>query len=214
MNPIDGFFIKSIEISIFYPIYSIIHYQHINNIGIYKTIKQMNNTTGFYRGIQFNLLYLPINKYMDLLIYKYYDSSIQASLLSSSFKIFTYPLNTCEIYYLLNNKLPKFHNIYNGISLYYVSNTFSYLIWYKSINYYNKHIEIQDYNLKNAIIGLISGLTVDIIMNPLRVIKSNLQNFNKITFNNIKFIDRGLKMKLLLSSLQSSFFNTIIQWKY
>ena len=167
MNPIHGILIKGIEISLFYPFYSIINYQHVNATGIYKSIKTMTYTTGFYRGVQFNLVCLPINKFMDLQIYKHYDLSLQASLLSSSFKIITYPLNTCEVYYLLNNKLPKFNKLYNGISIYYISNTFSYLIWYNSLNYFNKHIKIKNHNLKNAVIGLISGLATDIIMNPL-----------------------------------------------
>ena len=79
----------------------------------------------------------------------------------------------------------------------------------------DKQFTIKNYNLKNAIVGLISGLTVDIIMNPLRVLKTNYQTTNKIriNFKDIKFIDRGLKLRLLLSCLQSSFFNMFILWK-
>jgi len=52
-------------------------------------------------------------------------------------------------------------------------------------------------------------------MNPLRVLKTNYQTTNKIcmNFKDIKFIDRGLKLRLLLSCLQSSFFNMLILWK-
>ena len=215
MNPIHGTIIKGIEISLFYPLYSIINYQHVNNTSIYKSINTMKTTTGFYRGIQFNLLYLPINKYVDLQIYKKFDSSIEAALLSSSLKIITYPLSTCEVYYLLHNKLPNMNKLYNGFSFYYISNTLSYLLWFNSLAYYNKQFTIKNYNLKNAIVGLISGLTVDIIMNPFRVLKTNYQTTNKIriNFKDIKFIDRGLKLRLLLSCLQSSFFNMLILWK-
>ena len=114
MNPINGIFIKCAEISLFYPLYAIINYQHINATGIYNSIKQMKSTTGFYRGIHFNLLHLPTNKFIDLQIYKHYDSSFYAALLSSTFKMLTYPLSTCEVYYLLNNKLPRKSMLYNG----------------------------------------------------------------------------------------------------
>ena len=67
-----------------------------------------------------------------------------------------------------------------------MSNTFSYFIWYNSLNYFNEHIKIQNHNLKNDVIGLISGLTVDIIMNPLRVLKTNFQNSNNINFKKYK----------------------------
>ena len=224
MNPVNGIFIKCAEISLFYPLYAIINYQHINATGIYNSIKQMKSTTGFYRGIHFNLLHLPANKFIDLQIYKHYDSSFYAALLSSTFKMLTYPLSTCEVYYLLNNKLPRKSMLYNGFSLYYISNTFSYMLWYKSLNFYNDNITIKNYNIKNAVVGLVSGLTIDIIMNPIRVIKTNYQNATNINsinssnsiniFKNIRFLDRGLKVKLLLSCLQSSFFNTMILWKY
>jgi len=218
MNPIYGSILKGIETIILFPLQSIIHYQHVNSTGIFKSIQKMRYTTGFYRGISFNLIALPINKYIDLKIYQSYNASIIAALLSSSLKIITYPLNTCEVYYLLNNKLPKINMLYNGFSFYYTSNSLSFLIWYNSLHFYNKHITIKNYNLKNATVGLIAGLSVDIIMNPLRVIKTNSQNNINYSFNAdfIKLFFRsnqGLKMKLILSCIQSSLFNTLILWK-
>lgn len=218
MNPYHGILIKGAEITCFFPLHAIIHYQHINGTNIYRSISNMKKTTGFYRGIQFNLAYLPINKYMDLAVYKHYDSSIKGAILSSSLKAITYPLNTCEIYYLLNNRLPKFNKLYNGFSFYYASNTISYLIWFNSLNYFNRNINIKNYNLKNATVGLVSGLIVDILMNPIRVLKTNYQNsgintINLNTFKNMRFVDRGMKMKLILSCIQSSFFNVFIMWK-
>jgi len=218
MDPLHGTIIKSIEIICFFPLHSIIHFQHIYSTGIYKSIQKMRYTTGFYRGIHFNLMYLPINRFIDLKIYKHYDSSIPGSLLSSSLKLITYPLHTCEVYYLLNNKLPKLNILYNGGSFYFISNTLSYLIWFNSLTFYNKIIPIKNYNLKNAIVGLFAGLSIDFIMNPLKVIKTNYQNNTneKVFLNNfkkIKLFDRGLKIKLILSALQSSTFNTFILWK-
>jgi hypothetical protein len=80
------------------------------------------------------------------------------------------------------------------------------------LEYFNNNINIESNIIKNFCVGFITGIIVDITMNPLRVIKTNLQNnisFKNI-FNNQNIIYRGLKTKLILSALQSSYFNIFI----
>lgn len=55
-----------------------------------------------------------------------------------------------------------------------------------TLEYFNKKVEIKSNILKNAYIGFISGIIVDVIMNPLRVIKTNLQN--NIIFRGINLL--------------------------
>ena len=216
MNPYKGIAVKSSEILLFYPLHSIINYQHINYTNIKNTIKQINYKKGFYNGIKFQLMYLPINRFIDLQCYKDYNISFKAAILCSTLKAFTYPLNTFEIYYKLHGKYPKIKNLYNGYGFYFLSNTTSYIIWFNCLEYFNNNINIESNIIKNFCVGFISGIIVDIAMNPLRVIKTNLQN--NISFKNIfnkqNIIYRGLKTKLILSALQSSYFNVFINLNF
>ena len=213
-NSYKGIIIKTSEILLFYPLHSIIYYQHINNSNFKKTIKILNANKNFYSGIRFQLMYLPINKFIDLQTYTDYGSSIKGGIICSFLKSFTYPINTFEVHYNLNNKYPKKNYLYKGFSIYFISNSISYYIWFNILEYFNKKVEIKSTILKNAYVGIISGIIVDVIMNPLRVIKTNLQNnvsYDKLNFNNIIF--RGIKSKLILSAFQSSYFNILINNK-
>lgn len=234
MNPYRGIFVKISEISIFYPLHSIIYYQHVNCTTISKTIQNLNKYRGFYNGIHFQLMYLPINKFIDLQCYRDYDKSIYGRLMCSSIKVLTYPIHSFEVYYNLYSRYPKIKNLYNGNSFYFISNTLSYVIWFNSLEYFNKKIKIcedkviksnKDIIIHNFCVGFISGLIVDVLMNPLRVIKTNLQNDYKntiknllkletyIIFNKKNLLIRGLKSRLILSGLQSSYFNLLINTK-
>tara|TARA_B100001093_G_scaffold514654_1_gene589175 strand:- start:794 stop:1465 length:672 start_codon:yes stop_codon:yes gene_type:complete len=214
LNSYKGIIVKTSEILLFYPLHSIIYYQHINNSNLKKTIKILNANKNFYSGIRFQLMYLPINKFIDLQTYTDYGSNIKGGIICSLLKSFTYPINTFEVHYNLNNSYPKFTNLYNGYYFYFISNSLSYVIWFNTLEYFNKKVEIKSNILKNAYVGFISGIIVDVIMNPLRVIKTNLQNnlsYDKLNFNNIMF--RGIKSKLILSAFQSSYFNILINNK-
>ena len=227
MDPYKGILIKTSEILLFYPLNSTIYYQHINNTNIINTIKILYKNQGFYNGIRFQIMYLPINKFIDLQCYKDYCSSLYGGLICSCLKTFTYPIHSFEVYYNLHSCYPKIKNLYNGYSFYFISNTMSYVIWFNCLEFFNKKIEFNE-NIrekkikKDFCVGFLSGIIVDILMNPLRVIKTNLQNDYKKTIKNIyKFedynifnpksiVNRGLKSKLILSALQSSYFNIFI----
>ena len=213
MDPYKGILVKSSEILLFYPFHSIINYQHINNISIKNSFKQIYYKNRFYNGIRFQLMYLPINRFIDLQCYQNYNITLYSAFICSSLKAFTYPLNTFEIYYNLYGKYPKINTLYNGYTLYFISNTMGYLIWFNCLEYFNKNIEFDSKICKNFYVGFMSGIIVDVLMNPLRVMKTNLQNSNislKNIFSSQNILYRGLKIKLFLSALQSSFFNIFI----
>ena len=207
MDPLNSSIIKSIEIVLFYPIHSIIYNQQIKQDVKYKTFSR------FYKGLPFQFMYQPINRYLDVIIYNKYDVSLQTSILNSTLKFVTYPLQTCEVYYQINNKLPNIINYYNGYQFFFISNTISYYLWFNSLKYYDLYFTniINNTNVKNATVGFLAGLTVDIIINPLKVLKTNYQNNIKKYDFNFKFMFRGIKARILLSSLQSAFFYTAIK---
>ena len=207
MDPIKGTFIKTTEIFLLYPLTTIMNYQIINSNNIFNSFKNIYKTHGFYKGVGFKLLYLPINRFIDLKILQTYDSSLKSALLSSTIKIITYPLQTYSIYYQLNNIKPKMNILFNGYRYFYLYNTLSYYIWFKSLNVYSNNINIKNKILKNGIIGIISSITVDICIHPLKLIQTNLQN-NTINRN----IFSGIRMKLFISAFQGLFFNILINF--
>ena len=103
------------------------------------------------------------------------------------------------------------------------------------MEYFNKKIQFNE-NIrekkitKDLCVGFLSGIIVDILItgdsNDSRVIKTNLQNDYKKTIKNIyKFenynifnpksiVNRGLKSKLILSAIQSSYFNIFINLNF
>mgnify|MGYP000987473941 CR=1 FL=1 len=91
--------------------------------------------------------------------------------------------------------------LFNGYRYFYLYNTLSYYIWFKSLNVYSNNINIKNKILKNGIIGIISSITVDICIHPLKLIQTNLQN-NTINRN----IFSGIRMKLFISAFQGLFF--------
>ena len=204
MDPIKGTIIKTSELIFFYPLHTITNYQSIHST---KLITSIKNIKGFYKGIKYQLLFLPINRYIDLKILENNDISFKSALLSSTCKILTYPLQTYEIYYQLNNKKPPFNFLLKGYHYFYIYNTISYYIWFNSLKIYSDNINIKNNLIKNAFVGFLSGITVDIIVNPLKVIKLNYQN-NTIP----KTYYSGIKLRILFSAIQSSYFNILINY--
>lgn len=227
MNPYKAILVKTSEIALFYPLHSIIYYQHIYPTNILETIQQLYKNRGFYNGIRFQLMYLPINRFIDIQCYRDYGSNIYGGLTCSSLKLFTYPLHSIEVYYNLHSCFPKICNLYNGYSIYFISNTLSYTIWFNCLEFFNEKFryylydnEINNYSYvskikKDFCVGFLSGTIVDILMNPLRVLKTNLQNDYRKTIRNIFKLEnynRGIKSRIILSGLQSSYFNIFINW--
>jgi len=215
MNPNKGFFVKVSETVIFYPFHTIIYYQHINNVSFINTIKNIYNIgyfSRFYSGLPFNVVYAPINKFIDLEIYKKYGSTTEGALICSTVKSLTYPIHTIEVFYNINRTMPKFIHIYNGYSFFFLSNSISYVLWYKLLERFNTGFAIKNKILKDGVVGLTSGLIVDLLMNPIRVLRTNLQN--NLSIRNIafgSFYNRGIVPKLMLSAIQSAYFNVLIQ---
>lgn len=203
MTPLYGALIKGSEVFMFYPIYHYLHKSQANN----KT-----PVTNIYKGIQFQLFQSPLNRFVDLYLYENHGASLVSSVSSTIFKVSTYPFHTAEVYYQLNGKLPnRFKAYYKGFVPYSFINMSSYYIWFKSLEFYNKNIQFfENSHVRNGIVGFVSGLTVDILMHPLKTIKVNLQNNKfKVADLNMGYFRRGLLLKALLSSCQTAYFNIV-----
>lgn len=207
--PLYGAFVKATEVVLFFPFHHSLHKS--------QTKSGLLNYKDMYKGIQYQIVQAPLNRYVDLHIYKKYGSSLESSAYSTLFKSITYPLQTAEVYYQLNNKLPKrLNNYYKGFSPYIIINASAYYIWFSSLKFYDKYTPKYVYNdnIHNAVVGFLSGMTVDLVMHPLKTIKVNLQS-NKFKLQDVsmKYLSRGVCTKMLLSSLQSAYFNVFCSIK-
>jgi hypothetical protein len=217
MNPLFAAFVKAGDVILLYPFHRILHHQQVHNKKFKRTFRAITrnkNYKNLYKGIGFQLAQSSINRYADTSIYNAYGTGTEAICLSSLFKCFTYPLHTCEIYYQLNNKyLYKPHQLYKGYIPFMLTNAFAYYIWWTSLNYYNSHYKCKNSKQQKCINGFLSGITVDICVHPLRVIKTNLQNQTKLInlFKTGGIAYRGFVTKIFLSGIQSAIFNVFVQ---
>lgn len=204
MSAFQGAFVKATEVVLLFPFHHAIHKSQTN-------CKGKLHIGNLYSGIQFQLFQAPTNRFVDIKLYETYGSSMQSSLLSSIFKLSTYPLHTAEVHYQLKNKLPsKFSQYYKGIVPYMVINTYSYYLWFNSLEWYKTNLPNHDnVHITNGIVGFCSGLTVDVFLHPLKTIKTNLQN-NSFRIQDVakpSYLFRGFTTKILLSASQTAYFN-------
>jgi hypothetical protein len=216
MNPLFAAFVKAGDVLLLYPFHRIIHHQQVHNKSFKQTfrlIAKNKNYKNLYKGIGLQIVQSSVNRYADASIYNAYGTGTEAICLSSVFKALTYPLHTSEIYYQLNNKyLYKPHQLYKGYLAYMTINSCAYYIWWTSLEYYNSHFKCENSKQQKCINGFLSGITVDICIHPLRVIKTNLQNQSKLikVFHTGGFAYRGFGTKMILSGIQSAIFNVFV----
>jgi len=217
MKPLEGATVKSLETGIIYPIHRIINHQYIYSTTFYNSVlsiyKNDNSVFSFYRGAKYQIPNVFINRYIDIYLFEKYGSSIETSVYSSISRIISYPLSTFEINNQLNNKLKWNYSVYyRGYPYYFVNNTLNYYLFWNLMKYYDSNIRIstKNKNVNNAYVGFLTGLSVEFIMNPLKVLKTNYQNHNNKIFNVGKILTNGLIPRMLLSGIQVAIFNTII----
>ena len=204
MSPFQGAFVKATEVLLLFPFHHALHKSQAN-------CKKKLEISNFYKGLHFQIIQSPLNRMVDIYLYETYGPSIQSSLLSSCFKLSTYPLHTAEVCYQLKNKLPtSIIHCYKGIAPYSIINMSSYYVWFNSLQWYNRNIpKIENEHLHNGIVGFLSGLTVDVLMHPLKTIKTNLQNdtFKFQDLKRLQYFSRGLGIKVIISAFQTAYFN-------
>ena len=202
MTPLDGAITKFSEVCLLYPLHTIIHKKQTN--------MPIQFNSSLYKGIHFQLLSSSINRSADIFFFQKSNSTIEASFYSTFFKTLTYPLHTIEINYQLKNKYPKIHNLYKGFGIYTIGNFLSYNVWIESLKFYNSHYLYRDNDyVKRFTVGFLSGLTTDIAIHPIKVIKTNIQNktFFIKDLTKMSYYIRGMNYKIILSGFQTAYFN-------
>lgn len=160
--------------------------------------------------MQFQIASSCVHRCADIIIYDNYGYTTRSACLSYIVRMLTFPIQTMEIYYQMNNKIVyTFSYIYKGFIAYNVCNFVAYVTWFKSMKFLDKHINCKNKQLKIFIVGFLSGISTDITTNPIKVIKSNLQNrsFCKsdiFIFSN--YLYRGLLLRFVLSGVQNVIF--------
>jgi len=211
MKPLDGAIVKSIEVSLVYPVNRTINYQYLTGQTFKNSFKQLFINQNLYKGIKYQITSSFVNRYFDIYIYDKYGAGVQSALLSSLLKGLTYPLNTMEINLQAGNKNFKY---YSGFKEYFLINTCSYYIFWNCMKFYSGNIPdvnipgIHIPGIHNTVSGFLTGGTVELLMNPLKIIKTNYQTNNNLL--NVKVLNRALLPRMLLSGIQVAFFNTLV----
>lgn len=172
-----------------------------------------------------------------------FDNVSEISIITSLLKLSLSPLDTISNSYQVNgNRLGKEYikNKYNkyGIkSLYYgftpnlAISFIGHYIWFSSYSYMDYYLQndknllnnnILNKNITNGIIGFSSSVLSDLVVNPLRIIKTIKQsNKDNITYSEIisntfsnqidKNVLRGMYLRTFINAFNSSIY--VILWK-
>lgn len=208
MKPLEGAIVKCTEVSMVFPLHRVINYQYLNGTTFEGALRGVFLERSFYKGLTFHLSHVFINRYIDISIHEKYGSTLEAAVISTIGKSITYPLSTIEV-----NKQAKMNikNYYYGFAPYLMNNAINYYLFWNTLKFYSNVInnvnKQRDSPFKNATVGFLTGATVEVLMNPLKVIKTNFQADQLIKPS---FLTRALVPRMLLSGLQVGFFNTIL----
>jgi hypothetical protein len=226
---INSILCSCINLSVFYPFRTVMKYQYFNGGNFKDTmsilIKDCDKLR-LYRGFSYNSSRVILNKTVDMYNYSNKKNYIEIGLISTLTKTILLPLDTIGNVYQTkgkNNNIIKLNNkkygkisYYNGFSCFFFINMI-----YKSSFFYllDKLKNDKNTSLNNMINGIISSSLSDILVNPLRVIKSKKQNnYMNISYYDIikkirykELIKRGLLNRIFINSLSNGFF--IMIWK-
>lgn len=222
----------ALQSSCFFWIKPIMKNQHVYGGSIKKTffaLKKEADFFRFYRGFIPALLKSSIGRTSDITIYKYlqqhYDkskelSSIIGGISSSTVKVVIMPLDTISNTLQVHGKNGYKHlkgNFYRGTIAYAILHSTNSALWLLNYSYFKEHKPFINENLNYIYTGLSSSLVSDLVVNPLRVIKTNKQAFSNdksytelITRLKGSFY-RGFGIRLILNAFNSGLF--VLLWQ-
>ena len=206
--------------------------QHVYGGSIKDTFNALRDNPDFfrfYRGFLPALLKSSIGRTSDITIYKYVQlyygqskelSSLIGGVCSSSVKVAIMPLDTISNTFQVHGKDGYKHikgNLYRGTVAYAGVHSVNSTIWLLNYSYFKEHKPFTNENFNHMYTGLSCSLVSDLIVNPLRVIKTNKQAFsNDKSYSELisrlkGSFYRGLRMRLILNALNSSLF--VLLWQ-
>lgn len=234
------------NVYITYPFRTIVKIQYVKGLSIRDSIKNLykkNNLIRFYAGINPTLFRVGIGRCIEAGSYSYFNNKnkqfgnvIEISTLTSLSKLLLTPLDTISNSYQVNGKklgkeyIKNKYNYYGIKSLYYglVPNLLisfvGHYIWFSSFSYLDYNLNNNHINdsLTNGFIGFSSSIVSDIVINPIRIVKTIKQSQEK----NITYLDiiknnfsnntntnifRGIYLRMFINAFNSSIY--VILWK-
>ena len=222
----------TLQSSLLFWIKPIIKSQHVYGKTMSETFKFLKNQPDklrFYRGFIPAVLKSGIGRTSDISIYQYtsknYDNniaSIISGVLSGALKVTIMPLDTISNIYQVHGKNGYKEikgNLYRGTLAYGLSASISSTLWLTSYSYFIKYNLFTNENLNFLFTGFTSSLITDLVINPIRVIKTNKQAYAKeqsykYIINNINKdvgFYRGFKLRLGYNAINGALF--VFFWK-
>jgi hypothetical protein len=230
-----------------YGLKTVIKNQYVHGTPIYKTFKTLYNNKGlisFYRGFIPSILKITIGRNSDILLHKFYTQNLNASkahialisgLTSSVLKLGIMPLDTVSNLYQVHGKKAKeiIKKQYKNENYFFYRGTMAYMTlsgigssaWlytYSRLNDINLH---KNKNINNALIGVSSSIVSDLVVNPIRILKTYKQsssdyisykniikNVIKMDGNFMKSYFRGYGLRMGLNAFNSGLF--MVLWKH
>ena len=235
----------SIQLTSLYWLRTIMKYQYVYPYNIRQTsIKLWNNPDRlrFFRGFTPNLAKVALGKVGESSLIKYFNPEnnsynlVSNTLISAStitgWKMLMMPLDTMGNCYQVQGKKGTdvlkerinqygYRTLWSGTLAYLNISFINYTIWiyvYHSLN--NILPKQMQKDMRNGLIGLGSTFCSDIVVNPLRVLKTNVQSqkekksylefYNDIILKQ-NGIFRGLKTKMIFNCFNGALY--MILWK-
>ncbi len=178
----------------------------------------------FYRGFFPALLKSTIGRTSDITIYKYVQqyygqskelSSVIGGVSSSTVKVAIMPLDTISNTLQVHGKDGFKHikgNLYRGTIAYGAIHSINSSLWLLNYSHFKEHKLFTNENFNYIYTGFCCSMISDLVINPLRVIKTNKQAFS----NDKSYIElvkrlkgsfyRGFGVRLILNALNGSLF--------
>lgn len=177
-----------------YWIKPIIKTQHVYGGDLLSSFNNLKNKSSslsrFYCGFTPALLKSSIGRTADISLYRTFEnkynlsqekSSLLGGTLSTFVKVFIMPLDTISNVYQVHGDKGKLHmkgNLYRGLLAYGSIHCISSTTWLLSYSHLKNHNYFSNENLNLLSRGFLCSLITDIIVNPIRVIKTNKQSFS------------------------------------
>lgn len=206
--------------------------QHVYGGSIKQTFTALRRDPDkfrFYRGFTPALLKSTIGRTSDISIYKYTQehlnhneqvASVIGGVCSSFVKVIAMPLDTISNTFQVHGKNGYKElkgNLYRGMIAYGAIHSINSSLWLLNYSYFKKHRPFETPNLNYLYTGFACSFVSDLVINPLRVIKTNKQafsserNYSQIIKDLNGAFYRGFSTRLVLNALNGSLF--VLLWQ-
>ena len=241
---IPGGIAGGVQLSSLYWLRTIIKYQYVYPQTLMATSRNLwkeQDRYRLYRGFIPNLSKVFLGKIGESSLIKHFQpenhndifqNTILTAGIITAWKTLMMPLDTIGNSYQVNglnskeiikNRIKRqgVSTLWSGTLVYLNISFINYSIWVYTYHYLNKCLPTQiNSDLRNGFIGLSSTFMADIVINPLRVLKTNIQShpekkkYSEIyrqVFKNRRDYFRGIQTKMIFNCLNGALY--VILWK-